>query len=374
MPEGESRFSRTFRSASVVPEIDLSTGIGQQSSTFVFELINGVTGAHKRYLTPLSSRPPTLRHDTTRTIKRQLESVSLGVEDTAAVDELVDRVRLFMIIKDVSYPLGTFVFTDFSKYIRQNGDLANAVLMDEMFIVDQEIDTGFAARFSVQSAGVIVLDEEINLMIPRLLHGLPISFEQAVSPYSSSGSWGIGTNRGSIVEQLAIDGDYFSPWFGNDGLMHFIRAFDPATITPQFDWDANNSVFLENIIASNDLLDAPNRYIVISNTAIPGATTPIIGRYDVPASAPYSQANRGFVIPKSFTRQINNTGQADAVAANIGQQATVFQRMSLYTAIDPRHDSYNVVFWQGENWLELAWSFSCVPGAPMSHVLRKTYS
>lgn len=374
MVESESRFSRTFRTASVVPDVDLANGVGQQTSTFVFELINGTTGAHKQFLTPIRTSAPTLSHDTTRTIKRQLSNFSLGVDDTAAINELTDRVRLSMIIKNVSYPLGTYVFTDFSKYVRQNGDLANAVLMDQMLIVDQEIDTGFAARFSVQSAGVIVLDEEINLMIPRLLDDLPIQYDLAVSPYSSNGSWGIGTNRGSIVEQLAIDGDYFSPWFGNDGVMHFIRAFDPVSATPQFDWDTGNSVFLENIIASNDLLDAPNRYIVISNTAIPGATTPVVGRYDVPSSAPYSATNRGFVIPKTFTRQISNTLQANTVAANIGLQATVFQRMSLNTAIDPRHDSYNVVYWQGENWLELAWSFTCVAGAPMNHILRKTYS
>jgi hypothetical protein len=52
----------------------------------------------------------------------------------------------------------------------------------------------------------------------------------------------------------------------------------------------------------------------------------------------------------------------------------VFERVELSTPPDPRHDSHNVIRWQGENWLELAWSMPLVEGGEMRHVLRKAYT
>jgi hypothetical protein len=372
----QSRFARAFTTTATVAELDLTAGIGQRSSTFRFDLVNGATGRLIRTLTPVASRPPTLSHDTTRVIKRQLTGLFLGVDDTAAVNELTDRLALYMMIGGVDYPLGRYVFTDFSKYVRQNGDLANAVLMDEMLIVDQQIEVGFSAKIQPVSSTLTTLNEPVDSMIRRLLANLPITFTLESSPFSSAGSWSVGTNRGSIVEALALDGDYFSPWFGNDREMHFIRSFDPAVVPVTFDFDEGNSVYSADIIASNDLLNAPNRYIVVSNGASSAASSavPITGLYDVPASAPYSSFNRGFVIPRVTSIPVETNGQAAALAANLGQRNTVFERMSLNTAIDPRHDAYDVIRWLGENWLELAWAFTCVEGSPMRHILRKTYS
>ena len=71
--------------------------------------------------------------------------------------------------------------------------------------------------------------------------------------------------------------------------------------------------------------------------------------------------------------QVADADQARAVARGIGIRQTVFERVSLTTAPDPRHDSYNVVVWQGEKWLELAWSMALVEGGTMNHLLRKGY-
>jgi hypothetical protein len=104
------------------------------------------------------------------------------------------------------------------------------------------------------------------------------------------------------------------------------------------------------------------------------ATAPIVGTYDVPASAPHSIINRGFVIPDTRDAQLATQLQATAAARNIGLRATVYERVTLNTSIDPRHDSYNVIHWAGANWLELSWSMTLSPGAPMQHTMRKAYA
>jgi hypothetical protein len=375
VPESESRFSRQFRTTEVVAELDLIDGIGQRSSSFTFELINGVTGAHKRFLTPYSTSPPSLSHDTTRTIKRQISNFNLGKEDTAAIVPATDRVLLAMIVGGKSYPLGGYVFTDFSRRVYSSGKLSNAILMDEMLIVDQELEHGFSPQLITNFNGSVSSVSLVENALRTVLQDLPITTSIAPSPFYTIGSWTIGTNRGSVVESLSVDGDYFSPWFSNERVMTFIRAFDPATATPDFDLDAGNSVFGDGIHEDDDILIAPNRYVVISNGGSAVASgVPAVGRYDVPNSAPYSILNRGFVIPQTHTIQLVDASQAQAVAQNIGLRNTIFERTTLRTAIDPRHDAYDVVFWQGENWLEIAWSFTCLPDAPMLHVLRKAYS
>lgn len=342
------------------PLLDLNTGIGQRSCTFRFQLINGVTGQQLGDITPI--RAASLTHDTTRTIKRQL-TLPLGVEDTAAVNTVTDRVLVFMVMADgTEYPLGRYMFTDASRIPTTAGKLGAMALNDEMFLVDQEI-----------TVGITGVNVAVPLVITATLSGLPIGFELEPSPYISAEAWGAGNQRGQILDSLSVSGDYFSPWFDNSGVMRFIRTFDPATKIADFDFDTGFKVYREQILETDDLLTAPNRFIVISNAA-KNPDTPVAAVADVPVNAPHSIQNRGFVIARTETLQLSVQDQAQAVARGLANRQTIFERVSLTTAPDPRHDSYNVIKWQGELWLELAWSMSLVEGGSMNHLLRKSYT
>ena len=118
---------------------------------------------------------------------------------------------------------------------------------------------------------------------------------------------------------------------------------------------------------------APNRFVVVSN-ATQDPQQAAVGIADVPITAPNSFANRGFYIQKTYDLQLTNSAQAAAVAQNLAQRQTVFERTVLVTAPDPRHDSYNVIRYQGDNWLELGWTMQLVEGGTMGHMLRKSYS
>lgn len=350
------------------PILDLDPWVGQRQATFRFDLSNGATGEKLGQLTPL--REASLSHDTQRTIKRTL-SLSLGIVDTAAINPITDRVAVFMVFPDgTEYPMGRYMFTDTSRQVFTSGiasahtagGLATATLNDEMFLVDQQITKGISA-----------VGNSISTIIRSVLSSVDIDFELAASPFTGAESWSIGTNRGSILEALAVTGDYFSPWFGNDYKMHFIRTFDPATQIPDFDLDDSNNVLRDSIVETDDLLTAPNRFVVISN-ASDSPDIEVVATVDVPPSAPHSITNRGFVVPQVLSLQLNDISQAQAVAAGLANRQTIFERVSLTTAPDPRYDSYDVVRWQETNWLELAWSMQLVEGGTMTHLLRKSYT
>lgn len=358
-----------------IPQLDLADYVGQRSATFRFELLDGVTGILKGELNPLRNSPPTLSHDTSRTIKRQV-SLELGVEDSARINVIRDRVLIFMVIRGNSFPLGRYMFTDSvgAQWTAEDGqssrELASVTLTDEMFIVDQGIERAFAANpatgsfITVHDAMVLLLKD-----LPQIQHSIE------PSSLLATGAWAAGTSRAKVLSDLAMQGGYFSPWFDNNGILRIIQAFDPADRLADLSFDDGNRVIQASVANSNDLLNAANRFIVISNgTTGTDADVPAVGVYDVPSSAPHSIDNRGFVVPDVRDMQLSSPGQAQVVARAIGLASTVFERVDLATAPDPRHDGYQVIKWDGERWLELSWNLVLSEGSPMRHVIRKVYS
>jgi len=336
--------------------LDLDPWVGQRSVSYRFERINSATGGPLGALIPL--RDFSLSHTAGATIARNL-SLSLGAVDTANVDPIAERLDMYMVFPSVEYPLGRFVYTDETKSRWTAGDLASVSLVDEMFIVDQPMTEGFNAH-----------GKSCLAAIQEIMDPFPFELNMEASPYTSVESWGIGTNRGSALQALALSGDYFPPWFGNDKTLHFIRSFDPAAKIPDFDWDTNNVVVRAGISETSDILTAPNKFIVVSNAAT-NTSAEAVGTASIPATAPHSAVNRGFEVIQVSNLQIADGPQAQAVAENLAQQQTVYERVQLTTAPDPRFDSYNVVRWQGELWLEISWTLQ---GNKMNHTLRKSYS
>lgn len=361
------------------PLLDLAPWVGQRQCTYRFNLINGTSGENKGEIHPIRGGA-SLSHDTGRTIKRQL-SLGLGVVDTALVDPVQDRVIVTMVFPNgQEYPLGRYMFTAESDQIFTSGELSNVVLNDEMYLVDQAITQGFdGSTTSLSSANPAATSPasspagfSITSTVIALFSDLPVKIKIAASPFTSTQSWGIGTRRGSIVESLALTGDFFSPWFGSDTYMHWIRAFNPATQIPDFDWDAGNQVMRPSIVRTSNILNAANRFVVISNNPS-DKKEPTFAVVNVPINAPHSFEKRGFVIADVRDVSAVTTAQCAAIAQNLSQRQMIFETTNLTTPPDPRHDSYNVIKWQGDLWLELAWTMALTEGQPMTHVLRRSY-
>lgn len=355
------------------PLLDMLSYVGQRSCTFKFMLYDFTTGRILRELKPYRESVPTLSHDTSRTIPRQVSNLFFNADDTAALNTVGGRLQIFMIFEGREpYPLGTYLFVDQARIVSTGGLESTVTAVDSMFIVDQELEKAYSAG-TYDLDGNIVAFKDCEQAAAELLAGLPINFSTEHSPFYTIGVWSAGTNRGSALGDVATDGDYFPPWFDHDNVMRFIRSFDPFAKIPDFDLDTGFRVNRDSITLVDDILTAPNRFKVISNGSASEVGVPVVGVYDVPASAPHSIANRGFVIPRIIDRQIDTAIQATVVAKNIGLQQTLFETVEFETPPDPRHDSYNVFFFLGTNWLEISWSMELVEGGRMRHVGRKAY-
>lgn len=341
------------------PILDLDPWVGQRQATYRFALTNAVTGEHLGDIHPIKAAM--LSHDPSRVVARNL-TMKLGVADQAAVNPIQDRVSVYMVFPTgVEYPLGRYMWTDNTRQEFTSGNLGTPSLSDEMFLVDQAITTGING-FNLNIADAI----------KETLLGLPISYLAEPAPFSCAQAWSVGAYRGSILQSLCIAGDYFNPWFDNNGVLRFIRTFNPANKVPDFDWDSGNQIIRDSIIKTDDLLTAPNTFIVISNTSS-ATDSEVVGRASVPPNAPNSIANRGFEIVSVEDLQLTDPQQAQAAAEGLVNRRTIYERASVSIAPDPRFDSYNVIYWQGSHWMSLSWSMVLAEGAPMTHTIRRAY-
>lgn len=359
---GYHRYSAsTLTAVSRVDALDLTAAVGRRQATFRFDLIDGVSGLRKGEIYPLRDQPASITHDTSRTIKRDLK-IAIDAADLAEVNALTDRIEPFMLIGGQVWPLGRFMFTGHTELKRTGGDDGAMALMDEMNLVDQEITDSFSSSKSVDGA---LRDLVSGLNLPK-----GVNF--AATPYPASGGWRTGSRRGQIATTLCVLGDCETPWMDNDGVMRTVRTVDPAGLVPDLSFDDGYPVYRDSISETDDLLDAPNRFVVVGNGSA-SSEVEIVGIYDLPPSAPHSILNRGFVIQRTTDLQVATQDQANAAARNLGLRSTPVEQVDLTTPPDPRHDSYQVIRWAGSNWLEVAWSMTCVEGGDMTHTLRKAY-
>lgn len=358
------------------PILDLEPWVGQRRCTFRFLRTNAVSGEVLGEINPL--RGAQLTHETGRTIKRQL-TMQLGVTDTAAVNPVSDRVEPFMVFPNgTEYPLGRYMFTDASRQVFTSGKLGQMTLSDEMFMVDQPMSVGVGPQQVNNS-----IYSSVSKTILKVLDDMEVQPRVSIAPsdFNTTQAWGQGTSRGSILNDLAVSGDLLSPWFDNQNILRFIRVFDPGVKIPDFDYDSGNQVIAAGIAETDDLLNTPNNFLVVSNNSGDGSndsggsiSSPVFSSFKVPDQLPYSAKNRGFLITKTETLPVVNDSQAAAIARAMAIRSQAYETVTLSTAPDPRHDSYNVIFWQGSNWLELGWAMTLVEGAPMSHTMRRAYS
>lgn len=339
--------------------LNLDQCLGQRQATWTFTLIDGITGQNLGELTPVR-QPAVITHDTSRTIKRDLR-IGLTASDAAQVNHLRDRVLPYLHIAGVAFPLGRYMVADPTTLPSTGGDQGLYTLLDEMFIVDQQIENGFSSDRPVHEA--------VRALLATLANPLPRVLVDP-SEYPAVGGWGAGTTRGQVLAALATQGDYETPWMDHEGRFRMVRTVDPDQTPAVLDMDNGRRVISGSIAHSSDEVNAPNRFVVVGNSGSAEAAE-VVGVYDVPASASHSITNRGFVIPYTTQMQVASPAQAQAAARNLGLRNTVFEFADLETVPDPRHDSYDVIHWQGRRWLELAWSMTCEEGAPMRHSLRR---
>lgn len=342
-----------------------------RKESYLFDLLD-INGAFLSTVSPGRDAPATIDNDTTRTNLRTLTGLSIDARRQAALNTLVARIRPRMVLQNgQSYNLGVFLFGDASRPRRSWGLELGATLVDQTFVLSQQV--GRVVSYPVGTnrvAAALALAQEV-------ISG-PVSVMASASTTVSPKAYQPTQTRQEIINDLLASAAYLPVYFDNNGtmIMRPIPAI-PATI-PDFGYErglmvGSSPIIKDSMLESDDLLTAPNRWVVVDTSA---TDTPIVGSYDLPASAPNSIVERGFAVTETIQSQgIGSVAAANAAAFAASVAAGNGFALAEFASLhDPRHDTFNVVRYLGNQHLELGWSIDLRSGAPMKHRLRRAYS
>lgn len=341
-------------------------GIGQRTSTWRFDVLDdslNVTGSFHPAVSP-----PTVSNDTTRPIMRTLDGLVLppGVIDD--LNLLADRVRPVMLLENgAQEPCGVFMFADSSSALSTGGDTVTASLVDQSLILDQPVSDPFIVKAGTSATAAIT----------ALLAGSSVGWNSTVEASGFLAGedlvYPAGTSRLEAINAIGKLAGYFPLYFDRNGAAVVRLVPDLASVDPTFEIVAGRFL-ADSAVVSDGALVAPNRYLAVESGS---SDAPVVGVWDVPATAPNSSYNRGgLVVAKQFSAQgLGTQAAADAAAKAFGQidQAS-YTKVSYSTPPDPRHDSFDVSSFLGVTYLEVGWSMPLLEGEAMTHDLRLVYT
>lgn len=315
---------------------------------------------------------PSIQNDTANNTSRRLSGLKLVSDEAADVNTLSDRLRVYMVLQNgTEYRIGTFLWADASDPERSWGAEHHAELVDFTYILDQETTQAFGwGRGATIVLVMLFLCGRAGFELADLYPFGPEASRGLAEPKS----WEPGTHWLQMFTDLGDIVGFASPWFDRDGRMHFDQipnpAFDAPTVPP---YGPGTRIVADSVVPSNEMLAAPNDFGVFdSGTGLLRA-----GRYQLPASAPHSFANRGFRIGKTQSVQgLASQAQATLAARNLARSSDAYEYVTFSSTLDPRHDTYDIVPYRGSdgvlrNWLETSWKMDLRSGGTMQHTLKR---
>ena len=340
----------------------------QRSEGFRFDVLDRDLQVIGRIYPDLDS-VPRVANQTSRTMMRTVEGFRVSADQFADVDTFADRIKPYYLLEGTAYALGVFLWADASRLRRSYGVDLEGTLVDQSVILDQT-----AVNTVHYPEGSMVRDAIVDVVTN-------LGFSSAgvgASPWTVGHpcTWPGGQRTWlAILRDLSFLGGYLPCYFDRDGLFRDDPSRDPASREPVslYRADASGRIVAGSIVESDDLLDAPNRYVVISTGG--GTAGSVTGTYDIPGSAPHSIPRRGFIIPRVIEAQgVGNVDQATVLARLAWEQdVNAFAWADFSGPLDPRHDTWDTVDYLGDLWREVEWEMELVAGGLMRHGLRRVY-
>lgn len=352
------------------------TGWGQRSNSFRFELLDN-QNSHIGDVDVDMSTPPSISNNINRSPKRQLNGLHLPPSVTADINTLTERVKPWMQFQDgTEYPLGVFLFADASRALFNSGSVQLAGTGDAYWttgtMLDQLVTLDQGSRgINFYGPGHSIYDA----LVQQLEAGgvLDYVIEATDAQVADWIVWKPNTNRLKVINDLCAMAGFYSLFFDNQGVAQARKVPSMDAVDPLFTFEAGENVAAESVVESDDQLDAPNSYVVV-NTAF--GKFPVWGEWKVPAEADHSYQKRGYYVVKEYDVQgVESNAQATVVAKARGQSDYASYRwVNLSTAIDPRHDTFDVLSWKKEKYRSQQWGFTLSAGADMKHEMRRVWS
>jgi hypothetical protein len=347
--------------------LDLAPHVGQRASDVRYDVLDAAL-TKIGTVTPTYEATPRVTVNSDSAVKRTISSIRLTPSDQASVDPFAHRLQPVWVLETGDeYPLGVFLFGSMDRLRREYGLEAEVAAVDQTIIVDQPIertislapgdDVGTALRVLFSTANVPAFEVDGTI----------------TTTVASPIAWPVGTSRLKVMNELAAMAGAYSVYFDNAGVGIVRRVPSLADTVPTLVYDDGGRIIVDSMVESDDLLEAPNRYLVIDSSA---AESPVYAHFDVPPEAPHSIARRGFAVTKVIDEQGLASPDAALARAEAAyeQDAGGFQWVQFSSPPDPRHDTFDAVGYRGVTYREQGWSLTLIEGAEMTHDLRRTYS
>jgi len=344
-------------------------GVHRRADRFRFELCD-------RDLRPIgevhpdrTGSVPSIENDTTNNTSRRLRGLRLVADEAADVNPITDRLRVYMVLQNGDeYRLGTFLWADANRPVRSWGDQHDGDLVDFTYILDQQVTQALGWSRGTNINAIVM---KVVLHAGFSLEDFAPVNEDPHRELAAPMSWQPGATWLQIITDLGNVVGFAAPWFDRDGLFRFQSTPDPDVDSPTVPaYEAGGRIIADSILRTNDIVAAPNDFAVFDS----GTDRMILGRYQVPADAPHSFANRGYRVGHVESAQgLQWYSQANRAAYNLARSAgRAYELLQFESTLDPRHDTLDIVPALGSVWLETAHQMELRSGGRHAHTLRRT--
>lgn len=311
--------------------------------------------------------------NTSAEIKRNVGGVRLTRADVNDIDLFRHCLRPMWVLGDgTRWEMGVYSFTDRDELWRKAADARRAGWVDVELMDknDFALSTGTKRTISIPPSGDIftivtqLLDEAgIGPRIRDIPDGLEA---QVLDPPI----WSTGTAKNQIISDCMELAGLLPPYSTNGGIFTIRRPPNVITEAPDHRY-LEDEVRIEDgtIRVGDDLLSAPNVYVVVSNGP---NESEIVGVAYIDPKLPWSKENRGFEIVDVHRAQgIESAGQATAMAQQRAATGAGY-RVCVFDAFpDPRHDLFQTVQFDQVVWRETSHTLRAAPGGPHTHNLTE---
>lgn len=344
--------------------IDLVPGVGRVAMSTIYEVTTR-TGSYLGTLYPVAGKP-SLTMSTDRAITRTLSQVQFAAADLADINPVTDVLRPYTVYETGDRKaLGVFLFADRSNVPRSSFVDTTGTFYDRGLILDQPIERAVTIR-----PGENIMDTLLILILECGITDIRID-GRALYPTTPIG-WNAGTSRYEILKTIAAMLGCYNPYFDADGVLVIRAVPDLTVVLPDRTYNTGGRIDDGSVTISDDTFRAPNRYIVTG-----GSTQDEVSAYfDVPADAPHSIKNRGYVVAETINLSGIST-YAAALAAAVAAYARDVRSWTVAEFVstpDPRHGTYDVLELLGEPYVETGWTLDLKPGGDMRHQCSRIWT
>lgn len=299
-----------------------------------------------------------LTHDWQRDVRRASSGLILLPSEAAKLDLIADKIQIFLDVDGVAHQMGLFNFTE---SVRQPDVTLSAGVSSDILTVGLS-DQFIRLRRATGVPETLFLGADPSIEMQRILQecGVKYSIAGSASVTQQDMTWDGGARAYDKVTELAELAGHRPPWADNYGV---IRSIASGVVETDIIPLTSLSPVADTIAITENYLTAPNRVIVTDNSS---SEYPIRGQWDAPASAPHSEANRGYVLVEMVTTQgLANADHANEVARTIGENFTARQ---LSVSILPTWllDGPVILSYDDALWMVTGWNLNTAPGEVMS--------